>query len=134
MLKKVLETAESDARTSALIYFSDHGEEVAGGAHGFPQLSKVQVDVPFIVWHDSTYADSGRISRIRAHKDDLYPIEDASYLLADFLGWSVQDRQNHLISSDSYEPRIPHIYNVDGEITEYQIALPHSVAKDPIRK
>ncbi len=134
MLRSVFETAEADSRPAALIYFSDHGEEVSGGAHGFPQLSKVQVDVPFIVWYDTTYADSSRVRRIKAHKDDLYPIEDASYLIADMLGWSVTDRSSHLVSSDSYVPRVPHIYNVDGEITEYQIALPHSVAGDYAKK
>ena len=133
MLRSVLETAESDSRSAALVYFSDHGEEVAGGAHGFPQLSKVQVDVPFIVWYDMTYADSSRVNRIKKHKEDLYPMEDASYLIADMLGWSVNERANHLISSDLYVPRIPHIYNVDGEITEYQIALPHSVVGDYLK-
>ncbi|MDA1028181.1 MAG: sulfatase-like hydrolase/transferase [Bacteroidetes bacterium] len=133
-LRSILETAESDTRSAAMVYFSDHGEEVAGGAHGFPQLSKVQVDVPFIVWYDMTYADSSRVRRIKDHKDDLYPIEDASYLIADMLGWSVTDRASHLISSDSYIPRVPHIYNVDGEITEYQIELPHSVSGEFAKK
>ena len=131
MLRSVFDAAEGDKRSAALIYFSDHGEEVAGGAHGFPQLSKVQVDVPFIVWYDTTYADSTRVNRIKRHKDDLYPMEDAVYLLAEMLGWSVTDRSSHLISSDLYIPRIPHIYNVDGEITEYQLELPHSVAGEP---
>jgi len=133
MLHSVIEAAEHDARSAALVYFSDHGEEVAGGAHGFPQLSKVQVDVPFLVWYDTSYSDSARVNRIKAHKDDLYPMEDASYLIADMLGWSVNDRASHLISSDQYVPRIPHIYNVDGEITEYQIELLHSVVGDPTR-
>ena len=131
MLRSVFEAAEGDSRSAALIYFSDHGEEVAGGAHGFPQLSKVQVDVPFLVWYDTTYADSTRVNRIKRHKDDLYSIEDASYLLAEMLGWSVTERKSHLISSDEYIPRVPHIYNVDGEITEYQTGLPHSVAGEP---
>jgi heptose-I-phosphate ethanolaminephosphotransferase len=46
---------------SAVVYFSDHGEEVYDvrnfAGHAYEKVSRYMCDIPFIVWHSSTFGN-----------------------------------------------------------------------------
>ena len=127
-LGRLVDAARADERSAALLFFSDHGEEVEGGAHGLPQLTKVQVDIPLVLWAESGDRADLIVENLRRNHTQLYSIEDAVFLVADLLGWGFTDHQDRMVSSDRFRARVPHILNVNGEITPYRHNLPTSVS------
>jgi len=94
------ELATRDGR-SALLYFSDHGERLydcglAGGyvGHGFPIVSRQEIEIPFFLWLSTRYRDANPdlVERLEANRHATAELHSLFETVVDLVGLDYDGR------------------------------------------
>jgi glucan phosphoethanolaminetransferase (alkaline phosphatase superfamily) len=99
---------------AGLIFFSDHGErlfdngltDVAFG-HGFPDIARQEIEVPFIVWLSSDYqkADPSALTRLRENAKSAAQLHNLFETIVDLTGVDFDNRAATLsLFSNQWQP------------------------------
>ena len=130
-----------DVPNSALLYLSDHGEEVYDTrdymGHDFMLSSRHIVDIPFLLWISPSYRNmrARDVEQWRQWTERPSVSDTLCYILADLAGYSfaLNDRSKSLLSVD-FQPA-PRVlmgedydlkFSLSGDAGEQPIPLDHS--------
>lgn len=111
-----------DQHIGALLFFSDHGEEVYEiddwAGHEEFRPSRYQVEIPFVVWLDEQYKHQAPLKYMNMHMNlgMPYMTDDLFHSTLDLMGINspIFDKRRSLFSSN-YTPRKRLIYGKDYE-------------------
>ena len=90
ILDQAINILASDGRKAVLVYISDHGEAVPGGACKSNSASRTTRDayeVPALVWLSSSYAQAhpAMVERLRAYQNEPYTVAAVHQTLLDLM-------------------------------------------------
>jgi heptose-I-phosphate ethanolaminephosphotransferase len=123
VIANMIDLVERKDESSAMLYFSDHGEEVFDfrdfAGHAYEKTSTYMCEVPFIVWTSERF-DRKRNDLIYA-EDRAYSTADVLYALADMAGMSFEgyDASRSLFSSQ-FVVRERHVGKLNYELVRMQ--------------
>ena len=120
---------------SGLVFFSDHGERLFDNGltdndfgHGFPTISRQEIEIPFFVWMSSAYqeANPGRIEQLRANAGSVAQLHNLFETLVDLAGVDYHDRASSLsLFSDKFRsPLELDVLNMDQDTVAFDVAGP----------
>ena len=99
---------------AGLIFFSDHGERLFDDGlgdgdfgHGFPAISRQEIEIPFLVWLSSEYqnADPSVLTRLRENAKSAAQLRNLFETIVDMTGVDFDDRAATLsLFSDRWQP------------------------------
>lgn len=99
---------------AALLYFSDHGERLFdGGAadsefgHGFPTVSRHEIEIPFFFWLSGDFRDANRelVARLEANAHSGVELRSVFESIVDLTGLDYDGRHAAAsVFSQSYRP------------------------------
>jgi heptose-I-phosphate ethanolaminephosphotransferase len=126
---------------SGLIYFSDHGERLFDSGlsdedfgHGFPEVARPEIEIPFLVWLSSDYrkSDPSVLTRLRAHANSAAQLHNLFETIVDMTGIDYDHRASTLsLFSDQWQP--PTSLQVLG-LNENIVTLPLDEVTDAARE
>jgi glucan phosphoethanolaminetransferase (alkaline phosphatase superfamily) len=113
-LREAINRLERCRCKAGLIFFSDHGErlfdngltDVAFG-HGFPDIARQEIEVPFIVWLSSDYqkADPSALTRLRENAKSAAQLHNLFETIVDLTGVDFDNRAATLsLFSNQWQP------------------------------
>jgi glucan phosphoethanolaminetransferase (alkaline phosphatase superfamily) len=96
------------------VYFSDHGERLFDHGitdqefgHGFPDIARQEIEIPFIVWLSPAYqrANPALARNIRANANSVAELHDLFETIVDLTGVDYAKRSSTLsLFSDAWQP------------------------------
>jgi glucan phosphoethanolaminetransferase (alkaline phosphatase superfamily) len=99
---------------AGLIFFSDHGERLFDDGltdgdfgHGFPAISRQEIEIPFLLWLSSEYqrADPTMLTRLRENAKSAAQLHNLFETIVDLTGVDFDDRSAALsLFSDHWQP------------------------------
>jgi glucan phosphoethanolaminetransferase (alkaline phosphatase superfamily) len=99
---------------AGLIFFSDHGERLFDNGltdgdfgHGFPDIARQEIEVPFLVWLSSEYqsANPSALTRLREHAKSAAQLHNLFETIVDMTGVDFDNRAATLsLFSDQWRP------------------------------
>jgi glucan phosphoethanolaminetransferase (alkaline phosphatase superfamily) len=99
---------------AGLIFFSDHGERLFDNGltdsdfgHGFPTVSRQEIDIPFFVWLSSAYREANPllVERLEANARSVAELDNLFETIADLTGVDYENRAGDLsLFSDKFRP------------------------------
>jgi glucan phosphoethanolaminetransferase (alkaline phosphatase superfamily) len=111
ILARVVERLTSCECWAGMLYFSDHGERLFDNGttdndfgHGFPDIARQEIEVPFVAWLSAAYtrANPAPAARLRAHANGVAELFET---LVDLTGLDYGDRTPALsLFSDQWRP------------------------------
>lgn len=90
---------------AALIYFSDHGERLFDNGltdndfgHGFPTVSRQEIEIPFFLWLSSAYqiANASRVARLKGNAQSVAQLHNLFETIVDLTGVDYDNRATSL--------------------------------------
>lgn len=85
LIHRIIESAKKAGGNAAVVYFSDHGEEVYENrnfaGHAYEKVSTYMCEIPFIVWHSRSFGN---------YRKDIVYSPKRAFSTADFL-YSISD-------------------------------------------
>lgn len=85
LIAQIIDSVKKTEKNAAVIYFSDHGEEVYEmrdfAGHAYEKVSSYMCEIPFMLWHSPTFGN---------YRKDLKYDAKRSFSTADFL-FSISD-------------------------------------------
>jgi len=116
---------------AGLIFFSDHGERLFDNGltdgdfgHGFPDIARQEIEIPFLVWVSSEYqrVDASALTRLREHAKSTAQLHNLFETIVDLTGVDYDNRAATLsLFSDRWQP--PKSLQVLG-LSENIVTLP----------
>ncbi len=111
---------------SGLIYFSDHGERLFDNGvtdndfgHGFPTISREEIEVPFFAWLSGTYrrANPALVQRLQANANSTAQLQNLFETLTDLAGvdYAARSAESSLFSAHFRPPRGLEVLKPDEE-------------------
>ena len=113
---------------SAVIYLSDHAEEVydtekTGIGHGSPLLSKYVVDIPFIIWFSDIYLNlhNSLFNKPTEYLERSYSTENLFHTLSDlmYLHFPEYDSTKSLVN-ENYKAESLFVLNSENTVIKYE--------------
>jgi glucan phosphoethanolaminetransferase (alkaline phosphatase superfamily) len=96
------------------VFFSDHGERLFDNGitdqdfgHGFPEIARQEIEIPFIVWLSPAYrrANPALTRSIRANANSVAELHDLFETIVDLTGVDYDKRASALsLFSDAWQP------------------------------
>jgi glucan phosphoethanolaminetransferase (alkaline phosphatase superfamily) len=97
-----------------MVFFSDHGERLfdhgltdSDFGHGFPSVSRQEIEVPFLLWLTRAYqkADPSAVARLKANRRSAAQLHNLFETVVDLAGVDYDDRNPALsLFSDRFQP------------------------------
>jgi heptose-I-phosphate ethanolaminephosphotransferase len=111
---------------SGLIYFSDHGERLFDNGlsdddfgHGFPTISRQEIEIPFFAWLSSSYrhANPALVQRLRANANSAAQLQNLFETITDLAGvdYATRSAESSLFSAQFRPPRGLEVLKPDEE-------------------
>jgi glucan phosphoethanolaminetransferase (alkaline phosphatase superfamily) len=127
-----------------LIYFSDHGERLFDNGltdsefgHGFPTVSRPEIEIPFFVWLPGAYrqANPAAVARLKSNAQSAAQLHNLFETIADLTGVDYAGRSGSLsLFSDQFQPpRELEVLNTDEETVALPVEQPGPVIASRIR-
>jgi heptose-I-phosphate ethanolaminephosphotransferase len=122
---------------AGLIYFSDHGERLfddgdADFGHGFPTVSRPEIDVPFLVWLSAEYrsAHPQMVERLEAHARSPAQLHALFETLVDLAQVSYDGRTaaDSLFSDQWHPPAALSVLNLEEKTVTLPVESPAAAA------
>jgi glucan phosphoethanolaminetransferase (alkaline phosphatase superfamily) len=124
---------------AGLIYFSDHGERLfdngvgdEGFGHGFPTISRQEIEIPFFLWLSNSYqtANPLQLASLKLHANSAAQLHNLFETIVDLTGVDYDGRDSTLsLFSPHWEP--PNYLTVLN-LEESAVTLPvHSAPHEP---
>ncbi len=126
-LQRVIETLRIREESSVVLFASDHGEEVGLKSHGFPELSRVQVEVPCVIWANHPPSAGSILAGIASNRIKPFSTENVPFILSKLFGWTLRPDPRRDPSLMAYFPGTLQVLNVDGRIIPVDDSLPYSL-------
>lgn len=123
LITTIIEMLEKQSESCAMLYFSDHGDEVYDyrdfAGHSYEKTSTYMCEVPFIVWTSKTFNQKRKDLLFRT--DRPYSTTDMLYSLSDMAGlkYNGYDDSRSIFSSQ-FSPRERKIGNLSYEVVVEQ--------------
>jgi len=99
---------------AGLIFFSDHGERLfdqgltdSDFGHGFPTISRQEIEIPFFVWLSIAYreANAALVARLKANAHATAELHNVFETIVDLAGVDYENRNASLsLFSDDLQP------------------------------
>ena len=135
-LRKIIDRLTLCSCRSGLIFFSDHGERLfdngsgdADFGHGFPTISRPEIEIPFFLWLSSAYQDANPAltARLKANAHSVAQLDNLFETIADLAGVDYENRAAalSLFSDKLQSPNKLDVLNMQEET----VSLP--VEQDP---
>jgi glucan phosphoethanolaminetransferase (alkaline phosphatase superfamily) len=107
-----------------MIFFSDHGERLFDNGlsdgdfgHGFPTVSRQEIDVPFFMWLSSSYQDTypSSVQRLKSNARSAAELSNLFETVTDLTGVEYEHRAaaRSLFSDGFQAPRQLQVLNTD---------------------
>lgn len=120
---------------AGLLYFSDHGERLFDNGladhdfgHGFPTISRAEIEIPFFVWLPRAYrqANPARVAQLRANAQSAAQLHNLFETITDLAGVDYQDRPASLsLFSEQFQaPQELDVLNTDEETVSLPVEQP----------
>ncbi len=111
---------------AGLLYFSDHGERLFDNGltdndfgHGFPTISRQEIEIPFIAWLSSAYrhANPALVQRLQANANSIAQLHNLFETITDLAGvdYAARSAELSLFSAQFRPPRGLEVLNTDEE-------------------
>ncbi len=111
---------------AGLIYFSDHGERLFDNGladndfgHGFPTISREEIEIPFFAWLSSSYrrANPALVQRLQANANSTAQLHNLFETITDLAGvdYATRSAALSLFSAQFRAPRGLEVLNTDEE-------------------
>jgi len=111
---------------AGLIFFSDHGERLfdrgptdSDFGHGFPTVSRQEIEVPFFIWLSNPYeeANPSLVARLKANAHSAVELHSVFETIADMTGVHYEDRSASLslFSANLQSPSKLEVLNTNEE-------------------
>lgn len=118
LINNIIEMLEKQNESCAMLYFSDHGDEVYDfrdfAGHSYEKTSTYMCEVPFIVWTSKTFSQKRKDLLFRT--DRPYSTTDVLYSLSDMGGLKYKGYDDsRSIFSAQFTPRERKIGNLPYE-------------------
>jgi glucan phosphoethanolaminetransferase (alkaline phosphatase superfamily) len=114
ILSRVVGRLRSCDCVAGMVYFSDHGERLFDNGttdndfgHGFPDIARQEIEVPFIAWLSPEYerANPSLAGGLRAHEQGVAELHDLFETIVDLTGVDYDDREPALsLFSHDWKP------------------------------
>ena len=131
ILREVIDRVAMCGCKAGLIYFSDHGERLFDDGvsddefgHGFPSVSRSEIEVPFFFWLSKSYKDANpklvQILGVNAHA--AVELDSLFETVVDFAGLTYDGRRatRSLFSENYQPPRYLDVLNMSAQ----RVSLP----------
>jgi glucan phosphoethanolaminetransferase (alkaline phosphatase superfamily) len=123
---------------AGLIFFSDHGERLfdhgltdSDFGHGFPTVSRQEIEVPFFIWLSSAYeeANPSLVARLKANAHSAAELDSVFETIVDLTGVEYENRASSLslFSVNLQSPSMLEVLNTN----EAALALSVPAEGDP---
>ena len=105
MLGEMIQRLTDCACRAGLLYFSDHGERLfdkgpgdSEFGHGFPSVSRAEIEVPIFVFLSNSYKDDNGslVARLRANTDAVGELHNVFETIVDLTGVTYDGRPTDL--------------------------------------
>ncbi len=129
VLARIIERVRAAGGTSAIIYFSDHGERLfdfpgAKAGHGFSVPAKVEVEIPFFVWASDSYLAHrpGVAEALRRNRNVPASLDDFFDTFADMLSvwFKGFDPRQSLFSAQKDLHPVRTVLSPGGSVLDYR--------------
>ena len=111
---------------AGLVYFSDHGERLFDNGltdndfgHGFPTISREEIEIPFFAWLSGTYrqANPALVQRLQANANSSAQLHNLFETIADLAGvdYATRSAALSLFSAQFRPPRALEVLSTDEE-------------------
>jgi glucan phosphoethanolaminetransferase (alkaline phosphatase superfamily) len=125
-LRQIIDRLTVCRCTAGLIYFSDHGERLfdhgltdSDFGHGFPTVSRQEVEVPFFVWLSSAYQaeNPSLVARLKANERSTAELHSLFETIVDMTGvdYGNRDASLSLFSENLRTPSTLDVLNMNEE-------------------
>jgi len=112
--------------TAGLIFFSDHGERLfdrgltdSDFGHGFPTVSRQEIEVPFFIWLSSAYQEANPllVARLKANAHSAAELHSVFETIVDLTGVHYEYRTDSLslFSANLQSPSKLEVLNMNEE-------------------
>jgi glucan phosphoethanolaminetransferase (alkaline phosphatase superfamily) len=119
---------------AGLIFFSDHGERLfdhgltdSDFGHGFPMVSRQEIEVPFFVWLSSAYdeANPSLVARLKANAHSAVELHSVFETIADMTGVYFENRTTSLslFSANLQSPNRLEVLNTNEETLSLAVPI-----------
>jgi glucan phosphoethanolaminetransferase (alkaline phosphatase superfamily) len=119
---------------AGLIFFSDHGERLfdhgltdSDFGHGFPTVSRQEIEVPFFVWLSSAYdeANPSQVARLKANAHSAVELHSVFETIADMTGVHYENPTSSLslFSANLQSPNRLEVLNTNEETLSLAVAV-----------
>jgi glucan phosphoethanolaminetransferase (alkaline phosphatase superfamily) len=119
---------------AGLIFFSDHGERLfdhgltdSDFGHGFPTVSRQEIEVPFFIWLSSAYDDANpsQVARLRANAHSAVELHSVFETIADMTGVHYENptASLSLFSANLRSPNRLEVLNTNEETLSLAVAV-----------
>ena len=131
IVREVIDRLARRGGRAGLIFFSDHGERLFDNGlsdsdfgHGFPTISREEIDIPLLLWLSSEYreANSAMVRRLEANTQSVAQLHNLFETIVDLTGidYANRDASLSLFSDELRSPNRLEVLNTDEET----VALP----------
>lgn len=108
LIASIIELLEKQDSSSAMLYFSDHGDEVYDfrdfAGHAYEKASTYMCEIPFMLWTSGVFEKQRK--DLVFHMDRPYSTVDVLYSLSDIAGLRYKDfEESRSIFSPHFVPR-----------------------------
>jgi glucan phosphoethanolaminetransferase (alkaline phosphatase superfamily) len=114
VVRGVIDRLALCACKAGLLYFSDHGERLFDNGltdsdfgHGFPTVSRPEIEIPFFLWLPPAYrqANPSGVARLRANAQSAAQLHNLFETIIDLTGVDYENRSGSLsLFSDQFQP------------------------------
>jgi lipid A ethanolaminephosphotransferase len=124
---------------TGLVFFSDHGERLfdhgltdSDFGHGFPSVSRQEIEIPFFVWLSSAYQEANPllVARLKANAHSAAELHSLFETIADLTGVNYENRTASLslFSANLQSPGKLEVLNTNEEAVS--LSLPADEGAD----
>lgn len=126
---------------AGLIYFSDHGERLFDNGltdedfgHGFPDIARQEIEVPFLVWLSSEYqrSDPSVLARLRGNAKSAAQLHNLFETIVDLTGVDFDNRTAtlSLFSNQLRPPATLQVLDLDEDIVTLPVEAGTTLASE----
>jgi glucan phosphoethanolaminetransferase (alkaline phosphatase superfamily) len=126
IVRQVIERLKMCQCKAGLIYFSDHGERLFDNGmnddefgHGFPTVSRQEIEIPFFMWLSRSYRDANPalISRLEANAHAAVELHSVFETIVDLTGLTYDGRvaATSLFAESYRPPRSLEVLNMSAQ-------------------
>jgi glucan phosphoethanolaminetransferase (alkaline phosphatase superfamily) len=135
VVRGVIDRLALCACKAGLLYFSDHGERLFDNGladsdfgHGFPTVSRPEIEIPFFFWLSPAYrqANPSAVAQLRANAQSASQLHNLFETIVDLTGVDYENRAGGLsLFSDRFQPpQQLDVLNMDEETVSLPVGLP----------